>query len=146
MAIQYAMTIVNRIPSEAFINDSDDTVSAITPPDGTGWSLITVSVGVNKYILTWQKGGGTVTTNTSYQILSSDEVILASATTLSISITLPQPNINTSLCVKKIDNSINAVLVQPYSTETIDGQTSYQLSIPMSSVSLVSDGTNWFVV
>lgn len=67
------------------------------------------------------------------------------ATSAAIAITLPPVAAYLDpITVKKTDSSANAVTVTPASG-TIDGAASYILSAQWSTVTLNSDGTNWFV-
>lgn len=45
---------------------------------------------------------------------------------------------------KKTDTTANEVTLQPVSAQTIDGGTYLALAVPYTSVSLLSDGTNWW--
>lgn len=45
--------------------------------------------------------------------------------------------------VKKIDSSVNGVLIDPDGTETIDGSTTITLTQENAYREMVSDGTNW---
>ena len=47
---------------------------------------------------------------------------------------------------KKTDGSSNAVTIAPGGSETIDGQASFQLTIPYQSVQVATNGANWFLL
>lgn len=75
------------------------------------------------------------------------EVVLANASSGSITITLPSATSNTNLyIVKKVDNSSNNVTIATVSSQTIDGGSTAVLRVQFVSVMLVSDGSNWNVV
>jgi hypothetical protein len=84
-----------------------------------------------------------VSTNTTLSNVSS--VVLVNATSGSKTITLPAPSAGTIFHVKKTDSSLNTVVITPPSG-TIDGAANKTLSYQYSSVSVVSDGTNFFLV
>ena len=76
-------------------------------------------------------------------------VVLASASVGQVSINLAtaaEPNKNRVVIVKKTDGTSNRVLVNPNGSETIDGETLYYLTTQYQSVTIVSDGSNWFIV
>jgi hypothetical protein len=83
----------------------------------------------------------------TYSILTTDEVILATAGS-AFTATLPTASGVTgkTYTIKKVDSSANAVTVEGLSTETIDGALFKTLSTVNESIRVVSDGTNWKVV
>lgn len=75
------------------------------------------------------------------------DIILADASSVSITITLPDPSkTRRHITVKKIDSSSNAITINPYDTETIEGSSSYSLSSQYQYVTLTSDGSNWYII
>lgn len=82
-----------------------------------------------------------------YAGLATDEVIATDATGGAIAITLPPPVARKT--IKVIDttgtiSSTNTVTVSQNAAELIDGATSIVMDTPYESLTLVSDGTNWF--
>ena len=105
--------------------------------------------GITDSLIRHNKGYSTVKTKASnYSATWADGLILVDASTGAITITLPDPTKypGEAITVKKIDASANAVTVSPYGTETIDGGASYSLSSQNQFITLISDGTNWYVV
>lgn len=102
----------------------------------------------------WQavSGGATnqhtvVSKSSSYTLTTSDEVVLASASLLSLTMTLPTAVSNKNMyTIKKTDSSTNTITVAPPGGQTIDGGGSAVLKVQYASVSVVSDGSNWFIV
>jgi len=88
----------------------------------------------------------TITADTTVE--DGTMVVLANAADNAITITLPTPVTGRVVVVKKIDSSENAVTVVPADSEntTIDGQASVTLSTQYEKVTLISDGTNWFII
>lgn len=76
------------------------------------------------------------------------KVNLVSASTAPITLTLPQASLSSGFkyTIKKIDASANAVTLDPFSSETIDGSATYTLSSQYDSVTVVCNGTNWFII
>ena len=89
-----------------------------------------------------------VAVSADYTATLADEVILVDASSAAVTITLPSPTKGHVLIIKKIDSSANTVTVQvaDTTTQTIDGATSQTLSTQWESVTVVSDGTNWYII
>jgi len=47
---------------------------------------------------------------------------------------------------KRINSGANAVIVDPSGAETIDGAATYTLSAQWNSVTIMSNGTAWFII
>lgn len=88
------------------------------------------------------------TKTTAYTVLNSDGLVLADATSATFTLTLPTAVGITGrqIRLKKTDSSDNKVTIDGNSTETIDGALTFDLLVQNHSVSLVSDGANWFIV
>lgn len=75
------------------------------------------------------------------------EYILANAGSGGFTITLPTAVGNTnSYSVKKIDSTANVVTVVTTASQTIDGGASALLKVQYVAITVVSDGSNWYVV
>lgn len=85
---------------------------------------------------------------TSYGALGSDGVILASAASANVTVTLPTAVGATgqAYTIRKTDSTTNTVTVATTSAQTIDGQTTYVLTTQFAYVQVVSDGANWQIV
>ena len=98
-------------------------------------------------------GGGTarnapVTVTSDYEVELEDEYIFVDATGGDVEVTLP-PAADTGsrrYTIKQIDADLNTVTVVGDSAETIDGDASIELSSDYLALSVVSDGTQWFIV
>jgi len=89
----------------------------------------------------------TVATKTAdYTVTSSDEVILADATSGDITITLPSASTGLHYYIKKIDSSSNKVIVDGDGSETIDGSTTQDIISQYDTIEIVSDGTGWYII
>ena len=80
-----------------------------------------------------------------YSILRDDSVLLVDSTSGNLTLTLPSPSLKISLNIKKIV-SINKITINPNASELIDGDINLILTKINSNVSLVSDGTNWYIL
>jgi len=75
------------------------------------------------------------------------DTIIADASSSSITVTLPDPsNTRRHIIVKKVDSSGNAITINPYNTETIDGSSSYTLTSQYQYVILTTDGSDWYII
>lgn len=87
----------------------------------------------------------------SYTVALDDNVILGDATAAPIVLTLPDPaTANTAgksyrFSLSKIDASVNTVTIAPFASETIGGDSSFVLLSQNEILSLVTDGTNWYL-
>ncbi|GAB3243259.1 hypothetical protein GCM10027586_17110 [Kineococcus gypseus] len=73
------------------------------------------------------------------------DVVLADATAMALTITLPAVVPGAQVSVKKIDASARVVTVRAAGTAVIDGLASRTLNARWQSLSLISDGKDWFV-
>lgn len=73
---------------------------------------------------------------------------LADATSGAFTITLPSAQAVPAMRVgaKKTDATANAVTVAASGSDVIDGAASYPLTVQYQSVTLMSDGGNWWVL
>lgn len=84
----------------------------------------------------------------SYDVAGDDMVILADASGGAITVGLPPAAgaLQQVFYVKKIDSSSNAVTIDPYGSETVDGETTYTLGAQYSSVCIYCDGNAWYTL
>jgi hypothetical protein len=99
----------------------------------------------------WGNGNGAFTTSTkstSYTIGSSDTVIFASASSGSVTITLPLASgmAGYRFYVKRIDNSGFTATVGCSGSDTIDGMTSLTLDLQYTTLAVVSNGSAWYIL
>jgi hypothetical protein len=113
---------------------------------GTGQSL-KVSGGVPAWGGT-NSGFTTATKTTGYTITASDTVIFADASSGGVTITLPVASglSGYRFYVKRIDSSGNSCSVTRSGSDTIDGATSQSLDLQYTSLTIVSNGSNWYII
>ena len=111
-----------------------------------------VGIGTVAPNTTFQVNGGfsvgTKVESSDYSMSSSDFVILAKASSKSITITLP-PASNTGqmINIKKVDSTANKVSVQRQGTDTIEGATSKSLPSQYDGLTLVAGGDGvWYAI
>lgn len=90
----------------------------------------------------------TSTKTSNYTIGSSDTVIFADATSGNVTITLPVASglAGYKFFVKRIDSSSNTCTVARSGSDTIDGLTSLTIDQQYTSIMVVSNGSNWFIL
>lgn len=121
------LCLIDHESSASFPNDFSDGKWAITG-GGSGDS----NRMVNLYAV-----------NTTLSNLNS--VVLVDATSGSVTITLPASVSGKYFDIKKIDTSVNTVIVTPTSG-TIDGDPNVVISSPYASITIVGDGVNFYVL
>lgn len=90
----------------------------------------------------------TSTKTSNYTITGTDVVIFANATSGNVTITLPTASSNAGyrFYVKRIDSSGNTCSVARSGSDTIDGQTSMSLDLQYTCLTVVSDGSQWYII
>lgn len=86
----------------------------------------------------------TITANYTFDCYTN---LLADASSNTITVTLDDSKnySGKSLTIKKIDSSNNNVTISPVSPQSIDGQSLIIINQQYSSVTLMSDGSNWHI-
>lgn len=87
-------------------------------------------------------------TASSVTLDEDDDVILCDCSSNAITVNLPAASdyIGKVFYIKKIDVSVNSTTVDGDGSETIDGSTTISLTTQYESVTIVSNGTNWFIL
>ena len=96
--------------------------------------------------LSTQDSYAAITKTSDYTPLLSDYVILCDASSGSFTIALSSTTrrIGKTYVIKKIDSSRNSVTIAGIGT--IDGNPTLLISTPYDSVTIVSNGTDWFII
>ena len=88
--------------------------------------------------------------NTDYTVTSTDYCIIMHSLTQSRTVTIPtaQRNAGRVLIIKERDGyaSSYSVVIDPEGSTTIDGNANYTISTNREAVTLISDGSNWFII
>lgn len=89
-----------------------------------------------------------VTKTGAYTATASDYTIICNASGGAFTITLPAVASHTNRIyhIKKIDNSVNAVTIDGNGAETIDDGATAILTVQYESVSVQSDGSEWWII
>ena len=76
----------------------------------------------------------------------SDDVNLVTTGASTVTLTLPAVSSGRKITVKKVDSGVGTVVIQRNSTDTIDGAISKTLYYQYESLTVICDGTNWFII
>jgi len=119
-------------------------------------NVVTITVGDNiswtnstSVVLSWINNSSNVVTwtNTIYSVTNNNATILVNHPLSPFGVLLPSANtvVGQQYQIKKIDSSANAVTVSTTSSQTIDGNLTYTLATIYKSVTLQSDGSNYYI-
>ena len=119
-------------------------------------NVVTITVGDNiswtnstSVVLSWINNASNVVTwtNTVYSVTNNNATILVNHPLSPFSVLLPSAStvVGQQYQIKKIDSSANAVTVSTTSSQTIDGNLTYSLATIYKSVTLQSDGSNYYI-
>ncbi|GIX04970.1 MAG: hypothetical protein KatS3mg114_0839 [Planctomycetaceae bacterium] len=120
----------------------------VVEPDGTG----KVGIGAASPNTLLEVAGpiatAVATKTTNYSVTSTDSVLLCDATSGALTVTLPTAAGITGrqYSIKRISSGANTVTVAAQSGQTIDGTATRVLGTQYETVTVVSDGSNWWVV
>jgi len=90
----------------------------------------------------------TAVSTTPYTQLSTDSLILVDATSGAVTVDLlaVASHGGMPVTIKKIDASGNAVTLDGNGSETIDGSTTKTISTQYDSITIQTDGTEWWTL
>jgi len=77
---------------------------------------------------------------------SGTTIVLCNTTSNSVTVNLPTAVGNTAIYEIKKTATANSMILDPFSTETIDGSATITIVVENESLTLVSDNTNWKVI
>jgi len=123
---------LNPIPGALRFNSSFDQLEFYV--DGE-WVLVPQATSISN--------GTVATTVANYSVGETESVVLAGN---ALTVTLPQPSTSTNreISIKRIGNA-GPVLVTSLSG-AIDGQSTISLATKYTSITVASDGTNWWII
>jgi hypothetical protein len=93
-------------------------------------------------------GTSIITVTTAYTLKITDRWVLVDATAAPVIVTLPAAFVmkGRDFSFKKIDVSANAMTIDAAGTETIDGALIFVTAVAYVSVTIVSNGANWWII
>ena len=91
---------------------------------------------------------GVTSTTTALTLTSSHYTVLCNASGGTFTITLPTAvGISGRIYnIKKTDSSGNAILIDGNGVETIDGDLTKSLNLQNESITIQTDGSNWYII
>lgn len=97
------------------------------------------------------KLGGSISLENSqitsdYTATTVDSVLTCDASTANITVTLPSPSDGLTYSIKKIDTSANIVTILATGGALIDGVASIDIETDGDCYTILSDGTNWYII
>lgn len=137
----------NRTPSLAFHQWWDTTLKQIEKSvSDIQMALTAAGIALDNIGVLPPFSTRTVSTNTA--LISSDYLVLVDASSAGITISLPPvaSKAGSQVVVKKIDSSVNTVTVDGDGSDTLDGAATQSLTNQYDSITVASDGTQWWIV
>ena len=141
------MAIITCDEAETLINEAAS-LGCRSP-----WEIELAKLALENRIATYLQGGGATrgtyrSVTATGNVQSGDYLMLCDATGGAITMTLPPAALvpGRIYVFKRINSGANAVVVDGYAAETIDGATTYTLSAQWNSVTMMSNGTAWFII
>ena len=138
--------------SVAALNDIGD-VSAAAPNNG---DVIAYNSTSGDWEATAQSGGGGSAPSVTVSSPATDQTLTTPSGIEEVYIYTPSTAITVNLVAAatcgsgfkyQIKNaSANTITIDPNSTETIDGASTFALSTQYASVTIITDGSNWFII
>lgn len=136
--------------------DAETRISALEGDSHTHTSLTALNKinGYGNFIFSGDGIGVSIVTKTgNYTLTTADSVILCNATSGSFTITLPaastcyDPTNLASIVynISKIDSSANTVTIDGNGSETIGGELTFDLIAQNEVLTLVTNGSNWYL-
>jgi hypothetical protein len=117
------------------------------------WEVELAKLALENRIATYLQGGGATrgayrSVTATGNVVSGDYLIIADATGGAITMALPPAALvpGRIYAFKRINSGANAVVIDPNASETIDGAATYTLSAQWNSVTIMSNGTAWFII
>lgn len=117
------------------------------------WEIELAKLALENRIATYLQGGGATrgtyrSVSATGNVQSGDYLLLCDSTAGAVTITLPQAALvpGRIYVFKRINAGANNVIVDGYASETIDGATTYTLSSQWAGVTVMSNGTAWFII
>lgn len=141
------MAIITCDEAETLINEAAS-LGCRSP-----WEVELAKLALENRIATYLQGGGATrgayrSVTATGNVVSGDYLIIADATGGAITMALPPAALvpGRIYVFKRINSGANAVVIDPNASETIDGAATYTLSAQWNSVTIMSNGTAWFII
>lgn len=117
------------------------------------WEVELGKLALENRIASYLQGGGATrgayrTVTVTGNVASGDYLLICDATGGAITMTLPPAALVAGriYAFKRINAGANQVIVDAYGAETIDGNLTHTLTPQWNSVTIMSNGTAWFIL
>lgn len=156
-SLYFTVTTGTTRKKVALYDDSSGASGDLYYRDSSG-NFVRLAAGSNGSVLkvasglpSWGTTNGTFTTGTqtsNYTITSTDTVVFADATSANVTITLPVASglAGYRFYIKRIDSSAHTVTVSRSGSDTIDGAASFTLDMQYTAITVISNGSNWYIL
>ena len=136
--------IAPTLDSGSGVSVGDLAIDTSTTPNRF-WRCDVNTLGSQVWVV-WSNGVATITAGIT-SINSSHSIILCNAASGSITLNLPTAVgvVGKTYNIKKIDSSENMVSVVSSGSQKIDGRASQDIYSQYVSITVVSDGSNWWI-
>lgn len=141
------MAIITCDEAETLINEAAS-LGCRSP-----WEVELAKLALENRIATYLQGGGATrgtyrSVTATGNVQSGDYLLLCDSTSGAVTITLPPAALvpGRIYVFKRINAGANNVVVDGYASETIDGAATYTLSSQWAGVTVMSNGTAWFII
>ena len=141
------MAIITCDEAETLINEAAS-LGCRSP-----WEVELAKLALENRIATYLQGGGATrgtyrSVSATGNVQSGDYLLLCDSTAGAVTVTLPPAALvpGRIYVFKRINAGANNVVVDGYASETIDGAATYTLSSQWAGVTVMSNGTAWFII
>ena len=117
------------------------------------WEVELAKLALENRIATYLQGGGATrgayrSVTASGNVVSGDYLIIADATAGAITMTLPTAALvpGRIYAFKRINAGANAVIIDGYASQTIDGNLTHTMTPQWNSLVIMTNGVGWFIL
>lgn len=109
---------------------------------------IKASTGTESQLLTSVAAVSVAAKSADYTLTGSDVVVLFTTGASNRTATLPAAASSTGkvFYIKKVDSGAGTVIIDGNASETIDGATTYTITIQYEAITIVCDGSAWYIL
>lgn len=92
--------------------------------------------------------GTVVSKSANYTLTTADGIVLATTGVSGITLTLPDATLNSGRVyfIKKVDSGLGVLTIATTSSQTIDGETTQTIAYQYYSLTIISNGTSWYLI
>jgi hypothetical protein len=154
---QTAVTITDNLGTSAKIAQCRDSSNVVLQPNSitiTNSNTTTIGFSVAQTgtcVVNGTQGSGVsvVSKTTSFTAGSGENILLCDASVGAVTATLPgtaTAGVGRQYTLKKTDASVNACIWDGDLAETIDGSATQSITVRFQSLTVVSDGSQWWII